>query len=239
VARGVSLGNLLTAYRYEINASGNPEHNRSVADAQVRRLQKTQEMLWQKHAWPHLRRTRSIDLVKGTRYYFPPSICLMERIEMIEVRFGGQWLELHFGLDASHFAVVDSSSGEEAWPVERWDIFEGDEIEVWPIPSGNGGGPGNLEGVLRLTFIRNLNPLVAPNDTADLDDDLIVKFAAASELARSGAKNAQIILQEAQRIEADLTGGFSKKKDFRLFGGRGQKPPYRRYPPRVHYQRTT
>lgn len=47
------------------------------------------------------------------------------------------------------------------------------QIEVWPVPSNNGSA-STKEGVLRLQGIKNLSPLGAKTDTADLDDQLIV-----------------------------------------------------------------
>jgi hypothetical protein len=118
--------------------------------------------------------------------------------------------------------------------VERWQIFEGEQFEVWPIPSDN-ADTTTLEGRLRLTGIRDLRPLVADSDRADLDADLIVKWAALKVLSRSGSKDAQVVLDEAKMIESSLTGSFTKAKTFSLAGStdRGRKL---RGPARVHYR---
>ena len=248
MARGRTLLSLLQDYRIEVNASPNPAHNSISRDAQVRALQKAQEMLWRKHDWPFLRVRRYLDLQAGQRYYDPrgamladgtPSADLgIERLEGIEVRWGEEWTPVRPGLTSEHYATWDSDLDARSWPVERWQVYENEAIEIWPIPDDN-ADTTTLEGRLRLTGIRDLRPLVADSDVADLDDTLIVKWAAVNALARAGGKNGQVVLDEAKRLEADIVGNFVKAKSFSLAGR--ACPPVRqpRGPARVHYRTTS
>ena len=241
--RNQALSSLLTDYRVETHVSGNPAHVAGARDAQVSALQKQQERLWRAYDWPFLRVRRYIDLQAGERYYSSrqaldeagaASTDLgIERVESVEVRWGGRWVPLRFGIGADEYAALDSDLDQRSDPAAAWRLHEGEMFEIWPIPDSDAGA--DIEGRLRLIGIRDLRPLVADSDRADLDDDLIVKYAAAKSLARTGSKDAQIVLDEAKTIERTLTANFSKCKTFSL-AGRPAEPAPRRFPPTVHYR---
>lgn len=239
MARNQTLLQLLQDYRAEVRASGNVAHNANVRDTQVRLLQRHQETLYDEVDWSHLRVERFQNLQAGQRFYDTPDDLSIERLEKIEVRYGDQWEPLFNGIRPEHYSQWDSYRDERSWPVERWQVYEADQIEVWPIPADN-ADPASLEGQLRLTGIRTLRPLVQDDDRADLDDRLIVLFAAAETLAAQGAPDAGLKLKAAQQRKMNLVGNHSKKSSFALFGA-GQQPQGRqlRGPPRVHYRTTT
>ena len=234
MARNKTLLSLLQDYRAEIGASGNPAHNSSVRDTHVRALQRTQEWLWEEIDWPHLKVEREFLVQAGQRYYDVPDDMIVDRVQHISVRWGEQWVPLCFGIENEHMSTWDSDLDERSWPVERWDLYEEEQIELWPLPADNGDA-ATLEGMLKIEGTRNLRPLVADDDRADLDDRLIVLFAAANELAAQGSKKTQLVLQQAQRRLQQLRGNASKMDRFKLGmakpKGRGLKGP-----PRVHYR---
>ena len=235
MARKKTLLSLLQDYRAEIRASGNAAHNTNVRETQVRLLQRVQEYLYDEIAWPHLRIQRTFDVQAGQRYYAPPDEINLDRVELLEVRYGQQWFDLCPGIEAEHYNTWESDLDERSWPVQRWQIYEDEQIEIWPIPASD-ADTTTLDGRIRVTGIRKLSPLVQDDDTADLDDRLIVLYAAAETLAASGASDAQLKLSAAQQRKQTLTGNWSKKKTFRLFGGgdgEGWKP---KGPPTVHYR---
>jgi hypothetical protein len=245
MARNKTLISLLQDYRIEVGASSNPAHNANARDAQVLALQKTQERLWRKHDWPHLRVRRFLDLQAGQRYYdsrgakladgTPSADLGIERLETIEVRWGDEWTPVLPGIGAAQYSTYDSDLDERSWPVERWQVYEDEQIEIWPIPASN-ADTTTLDGRLRLVGIRDLRAFVADDDRADLDDDLIVKWGAIKALSRSGGKDAQVVLEEAKRIEADLTAGFTKSKVFSLSGRPLRSTRCPKGPARVHYR---
>lgn len=235
MARGKTLLSLLQDLRAEVRASGNAAHNASDRERQVRLLQRVQEDLWDRHDWAHLRVERTLDLQAGQRFYDTPADMAIDRVEKLEVRYGDVWCELGHGIEASHYSTWDSDLDERSWPVEQWKIHEGEQIEVWPIPADN-ADPVSLEGRVKVTGIRTLRPLVADDDRADLDDRLIILYAAAETLAATGAKDAPLKMAAAQRREQMLLGNLTKIKQFRIGGADRHEGFRRKGPPRVHYR---
>jgi hypothetical protein len=237
MARGKTLLKLLQDLRAEIRASGNAAHNASAREGQVVLLNRIQEDLYDKYDWPLLRIERTLDVQAGQRYYDTPDDINIDRLESIQVRYGQQWCELGYGIDASHYSTWDSDLDERSWPVDRWMIYEGEQIELWPVPSDNVNAT-SLDGRLKLIGIKKLTPMVQDDDVAMLDDRLIVLHAAAETLGASGAKDAAIKLNKAQERERMLTSNMSKIKTFSLSGNSddgGWKP---KGPPRVAYRVT-
>lgn len=235
MARNQTLLKLLQDYRAEIRASGNAAHNASAREQQVHILQRTQEMLWEKHDWPFLRVERFFDVQAGQRYYDTPEDITIDRVETLSVRYGEEWCPLGETITNEHLSTWDSDLDERSWPVERWQVYEGEQIEVWPIPADNADAT-SLEGRVKLVGIRSLRPLVADDDRADLDDRLIVLYAAAETLAARKADDAGLKLQLAQQRENTLIGNMSKIKKFSLFSGSSDGHWRPKGPPRVHYR---
>lgn len=235
MARNQTLLRLLQNFRAEIRASGNAAHNTSARESQVNLLQRTQEMLWEKHDWPFLRVERFFDVQAGQRYYDTPSDMNIDRVEHLEVRYGEEWCKLNDGIDRTHYSTYDSDLDERSWPVENWKVYEGEQMELWPIPDDN-ADTTSLEGRVKVTGIRDLRPLVADSDRADLDDRLIVLYAAAETLAAQGSQDAQLKLAMAQQREQNLVANISKIKQFRLYGGDTGQMWRPKGPPRVHYR---
>lgn len=236
MARNKTLLSILQKYRSEIRASGNAAHNQGARENQVQLLQRTQEWLWEEHDWAHLKIRRSLPLQAGQRYFDTPDDMDIDRLESIEVRYGNDWLPLMNGIGPAQYSAWDSDLGIRSWPVERWQIYEDEQFEVWPIPESN-ANPDTLDGTLRLNGIRNLRPLVADNDRADLDDRLITLYAAAEHLGARGADDAAIKLQMAERRFQALVGNNSKMRRFSMLGSSGMETNKRLHgPPRVHYR---
>jgi hypothetical protein len=237
VARNQTLLKLLQDYRTEARLSGNPAHNTSVRDSQVRTIQRIQEWLWEEHDWPHLKVERFMPVQAGQRFYSPPEDLTIDRVHKIEVRYGEAWCELEPLIPSEAYSHWDSERNERSWPVTRWRVYEDDQIELWPIPDDN-ADEVSLEGVLKITGIRSLRPLVRDDDRADLDDRMLTLFAAAETLAAAGAQDAQFKADAAQKRVLHLTGNMSKVKTFRI-GGSVSHEAKLRGPPRVHYRKVT
>ena len=222
--RGATLVKLLDSLRAECGISLNPAHNPQNRDTQIGTLQRVQETLWGDFAWPHLRVERAIDVQAGQRYYDMPDDLDIDRIEKIEFRDGSAYLPLHWGIEACHYAAMDSEIGARSWPVQRVAITEGEQLEAWPIPA-NDFNATSLDGRIKITGIRKLRPLVADSDRADLDDNLLVLYAAAEYLARNGAKDAQVKQDKANRLYLKLRGNLMPRRTYRMFGvGEPQQP---------------
>lgn len=236
MSRNQTLLKLLQDYRSEARLSGNPAHNTNVRETQVRTLQRIQEWLWEEHDWPHLFVERFLPVQAGQRFYTPPEDLTIDRIHKIEVRYGEQWCELDPLIPSEAYSHWDSELDERSWPVSRWRIYEDEQLEIWPIPDDN-ADPVSLEGTLKITGIRSLRPLVRDDDRADLDDRMLVLYAAAEHLAGTGAADAQFKADAAQKRVRALTGNLSKLKTFRIGGEPMRHEAQLRGPPRVHYRK--
>jgi len=206
-----TLGELLTRLREECGHSVNPAQGQNTESQHKRLLQRTQIFLWQDYAWNHLKVWREEVLQAGQRYYtFDPELDY-ERIEEVAVYYAGQWRPVEYGISLRHYNISDPDDNEREDPVRRWQKFEGNQYEVWPVPLS--------EGKLRFRGVRNLRPLVADSDQADIDDELIVLFAAAELLARQKSPDAQLKLDLAGRRYNKLKGANSKSDMFIMGGG--------------------
>lgn len=235
MARGKTLVSLLDDLRAECRLSLNPAHNAQVRDSQIKQLRRAQEWLWEDFDWPHLLVERQVPLQAGQREYSVPEGLTIDRITKIEVRYNERWLPLTPSIDACHYAQYDSDRDERAWPAQRWRIVEDEQIEIWPIPDDN-ANEDTLEGMLKISGIRNLNPLIADDDTCDLDHRLIVGFAAAEILASAKAPDAQLKLTNTNKLYGKLRGKQVKERSFKMFGAADERKTRLRGPPPVYYR---
>lgn len=226
MARGTTLVKLLDDYRAEARLSLNPANNSQVRDTQVKLLQRVQETLWTDYNWPHLRVERQYKAQAGQRLYDWQNDFDIDRIQDVYFKHGGDWLKMYAGIDQEHYALHDSDLDARSYPVSRWKIYEGEQIEVWPIADRDGDAT-TLEGYFKVIGIRRLSPLVADTDRADIDDKLITLFAAAETLGASGAKDASRKLALAERRLMKLMGQLTPRRRFSMFGI-GDKPLPRR-----------
>lgn len=232
MARGTTLIKLLDMLRAEIKVSLNPAHNQQVRDEHVNALQQAQNEVWEDFDWPTLRIERQQALFAGQRLYSPPADIGIDRIEKVEVRWGGSWMELPEGIGAQEYSLWDSALDERSWPIARWRIYEGEQIEVWPIPA-DAGTASDLEGYLRVTGIKKLGRLVDDSDTADLDDRLIVLRAS---LRYFKPEDRKLTLDAYNKRFMTLRGNYAPRKSFQLFGSSPRNERPLRGPARVHYR---
>lgn len=232
MARGTTLDKMLFDLRVACRLSVNAAHNTQAREAQIQALQRKQEWYWNDFAWPHLRVDRIIEVQAGQRYYDMPNDLDIDRISHIAFRSDSVFQPMHAGIDDCHYAASDSDTDQRGWPPRRWQISEDEKLEIWPI-SEQDFDPATQEGRIRITGIRRLRPFVAETDRADLDDQLIVKSCAADYLAANGAKDAQLKLDEANRLYVKLRGQLMPRKKFRI--GRSTCEDYRRRVPIAIY----
>lgn len=188
-------------------------------------LQRVQETLYEEYDWPHMRETfPAIPLLTGQRYYDLPTGLNYDRIEEASIRISNMPLPFTRGIDFSCYAAFDSDAGVRASPAIRWDIRSvaaAEQIEVWPIPADNAYS-------MQFRGIRNLRRLIDSNDVTDLDDRLIVLFAASEILAHAEAPDAKMKLSAAQALLARLKGrSAAASPTIRLGMGRPDFVPYR------------
>lgn len=230
MARGSTLLKLLDDLRAECRLSPNPAHNAQQRETQVRLLQRMQEWLYDDYPWPHLKVERTFPVQNGQRYYDLPKDIALERILHLEVRFGTRWLPMGTGIDSDCYSAIDSDGGQQGWPVRRWRIWEDDRIELWPVPDQDVSPSGSVEGTVKVVGIRRLKPFRDDTDVCDLDDHLIVLYAAAELLAAAGAKDAPLKLQQAAARYAKLKDDLSPRRRVQMFQERPERAPLRGMP---------
>ena len=235
MARGTTLGELVEKLRIAARYDPNPALSQNMLPLLKQTLKDTQERLYDEFDWPFLKVQRDKTLAAGQRYYDFPTDMNLERVIAVDVRNGDIWLPVERGITLTHYSHSDSDNDVRSDPVQRWDVKDtgsGEQVEVWPIPATD-------DIALRFTGIRNLNTLVDNNDTADLDDQLIVLFAAGEIMG--GAKNpeAQMKLSQGKRRLETLQGRVTKTRRNGFVLGGGCDPDDRRgYPsPAVAYVR--
>ena len=227
MARGQTLESILNLMRAEARLSLSSSSNIQVAESHKLLLAREQKRLWEDYAWPHLRVHKLIALQAGQYLYDLPAddydasagtyTLNIDRVEEIHVRDGGEWVKLHPDINELNYNEHETELDERAWPVRNWQTTSNDQIEVWPIPDTNGDA-STLEGYLRITGIRDLRAFVADADRADLDDNLIALYVAAGQLASTGAKDAQLKLEAANKLYTKLKGKQTKTQSFNLYG---------------------
>lgn len=217
MARNVSLGELIDDVRAEAGHSLQANLGVAMRDVIIKVLQRQQRRLWEDHDWTFLRVHRDIAVQNGQRYYNIPADLTFERIEKLEFKYGDRWIPMQYSISAANYDQYDSDRDVRGFPVERWQEYENNQIEFWPIPSQNGSESQNTN-IVRIHGIRKLRPLVAESDVADLDDTLLVLYSAAEILAREKAADASLKLQMAEKHYARLKGRNSKSETFSLAG---------------------
>jgi hypothetical protein len=218
MARGTTLGELLTKLRIAARYDPNPSLSKNMEPLFLQTVQDVQERLYDEFDWPFLKIQRDKTLAAGQRYYDLPDDMNLERVFTVDTLISGHWCPVERGISLDDYSGCNSDAGARRDPVERWDVIDtgdGMQIEVWPVPVSNGG-------TIRFRGIRNLAPLVNSADKADLDDQLIVSFAAGELLAGKGeADQAQLKLKQgANRLQL-LQGRSTKRRNggFVLGGG--------------------
>ncbi len=133
MARGTSLGQLIDDLRAEVGHSLQPNLGKATRDVFINMLQRTQRRLWDDYSWPFLSITRDIAISAGQRYYDVPNDLVFERIERMETKHGDYWSKLKYGITAEHYNQHDSDRGIRSSPIRRYDAYENNQIELWPI----------------------------------------------------------------------------------------------------------
>ena len=217
MSRGTTLQALVTMVREETGQSTSAALGQNALEGLKHKIRRQQEILWLDHLWPHMRARSEILLQAGDRYYNPPSeLSRNHRIDNAKVFWGDRWVPVQFGIDARDYNRLNPDADQRDDPVRRWDLYQAEQIEVWPLPATN-------DVRLSVEGTRNLSPLMADADKADLDDLLIVMFVSAEIAARQKQPDAKAKLDLAQRHFARLKGTQDGRRRFMT----GDRDPWR------------
>jgi hypothetical protein len=234
MARGTTLGELVSQLRLESRLDPSPALSLNMVPLMEQTLRRTQERLYDEFDWPFLKITRDVTMEAGSRYYDVPTDMNLERIHSIDYLWSGQWIPVHRGISVEQYNALDSDNDIRSDPIQRWDVGDtgdGQQVEVWPVPAANGNA-------LRFTGIRKLKPLISQAQIADLDDQMIVLYAAAEMLG--GAKNdlGALKLNMASARKKTLQGRVTKTRTNRFsLNGNNEDPNEGSRVPLVQYAR--
>lgn len=196
MARGKQLLSLIAQLRAETGRSQDVSAGVDEVENLKVILQRTQEILYEEYEWPHLRVQKTISLSAGQKNYDLPSGLNFDRIQDVKLRYNSVYTDVERGITFDDYSVFDSnaSTPEQSFPVLKWDIRHtgsSEQLEVWPIPSQT--------ATLYMFGTKILGDLIQESDTAELDDRLIVLFAAAEILSRQKSNDAKMKLSQAER----------------------------------------
>lgn len=192
MARGKQLQELIAQLRAETGRSQDVSVGVDEVENLKEILRRTQEVLYDDYEWPHLRVERTVALANGQRYYDFPSDLDFDRIQEVKYKYNNVYTYLERGVGFDDYSIFDSNADERSSPALKWDVRDTgatEQLEVWPIP--------NEVNTIYFRGTKKLADLIQDEDRADLDDRLIVLFAAAELLQRQKSNDAQAKLQQA------------------------------------------
>ena len=201
MARGKQLLSLIAQLRAETGRTQDVSVGVDEVENLKVILQRTQETLYEEYEWPHMRVQKTITLSAGQKNYDLPSGLNFDRIQDVKLRYNSVYVDLERGITFDDYSIYDSNASTpvRSFPTLKWDVRDtgsGEQIEVWPIP--------NTSATVYMFGTKILGDLIQDADTADLDDRLIVLFAAAEILARQKSNDAKMKLSQAERRLAML-----------------------------------
>ncbi|API60533.1 hypothetical protein BSL82_15620 [Tardibacter chloracetimidivorans] len=219
MARGVTLGEMVTSVRIEANMDPDPALSVNMEPLIKELIRREYERLYEEFDWPFLRIRSDIDLQAGQRYYDVPDDLNLERIERIDYFWGDKWFPLDRGISMDDYNFHDSDADVRAEPAMKWDVlYTGSEaqLEIWPIPATN-------DQKIRIIGIRNFTPLITTDAICDLDDRMIILFAASEILARKQSPEAATKQTKAVERFRTVKGRSvqTRKSSFSFSGGNG------------------
>lgn len=216
MARGTTLTNLLTMLKGELGVDSDTTVAPGGDDVLTASLTNKQRWLAGEYDWPFLEIREEMNMTAGTRYYTFPTTFNMEREIRAECYWSNLWYSIEDGIKLINYNTLNPELNQRLDPVIRWQPYNGSgtvtQFEVWPLPA--------TATRVRLTGQRVLNAL-SVSVPADLDDTLIVLFAAAELAMRYQSADAQSLGARAQVRLQRLRAGIPAPSQ--VFSMRGER----------------
>lgn len=222
MARGTALSVLRSMVLAEIGDTSTPSTVRKTEINTL--LSDKQKWLASEYTWPFLQQRWDKNVGAGQQYPVLPTInddglnettaINFERPVLVEVFWNNVYQSCFYGIGSEEYNTLNFQAlGQASDPIQRWrfmtDVTEPvqpNSFEVWPVPV--------TPQTVRFTGQRTLQALTSDNDTADLDDMLLVYFVAGEMLLRSKQQDAQFKLGLAkQRLEKLRTAYPVRERD--------------------------
>ena len=227
MARGVTLATLVSMVKAE---TGDYAGTNTVRDAAIKvLLSNKQKWLATEFDWPFLERRWNVPQNANAQFgTFPGtddngdvSAINLERFPIVEVQWNTKWQPVEYGIGMDEYNTMDIAFGQQSDPIQRWraatnpdEPTNPNQFEVWPVPVTN--------QVIRFTGQRTLLTLAADNDTADLDDMLLVYFVAAEILTRGKQADAKLKTDMATRRLQWVRQNYPVREKIRVLGNESE-----------------
>lgn len=202
----MTLDELIYAVRAECGDSTNQAMGLEALPAYTQLLNRIQDTYYQDFDWPKLIINRDEAVLAGERYYTFNDDVNFDRIFKASVLIGGQWTPLHYGIEPEHYNASNPELGQTETSPRRWVHYEGNQFEIWPMPSA--------ATTIRFRCIRSLPKMTLGTDECLLDSTLLILTAAAEILARKKSEDAKLKLSMATSHYNRLKGRSQKTRMF-------------------------
>ncbi len=228
MARGTTLSNLRSMLKAELGEFSGTNATRD-AELDVR-LSDKQKQLANEVQWSFLERRWNAAVPANQQFTTFPivdadfgesAIIDLDQISNVEVRWNQVYQPVVYGIGEDEYNTMDYSLGQQSDPIQRWreasnidETSSPNKFEVWPVPV--------TAQTIRFTGQRQLLPLAASSDTADLDDMLLVLGVAADLLTKSKQADATLCLQKFGRLMTQLRQRSYVRDKVRVLGGGGE-----------------
>lgn len=205
------------------------------------RLSDKQQWLAGEYDFPFLKDRWDVPVTTNDRFKaFPTTtvdgtanvVIAFERPVNVFVNWTNNWQEVKYGIDElTEFNNLNSDNNQPGWarqpndPVQRWEFNGESQFEIWPIPV--------TRQTIRFVGQRALSALVAPTDTADLDDQFLITSLAVDLLLKKKSADAQALLASAQQRFNALRACYPCRTRQIVLGGQLKDRMWRRRVPIV------
>lgn len=229
MARGTQLSKIREMLKAEI---GDFSGTNAARDSELNvKLSNKQQQYAKEYDWSFLERRWEVAAAAGTRFYVFPTVDAdlgetakidLDMLDRVEVFWCNTYLPVLYGIGKDEYNFLNPSLNQAADPIRRWreasnpnEATGANQFEVWPVPVGS--------STIRFTGNRQLLPLSADADKADLDDMLLVLGVAVDILMRDKQPDAQV---KAQMLVRHLrhVGARNQTRDVKRILGQGM--PY-------------
>lgn len=216
MARGTSLYELRQMLKAELRLAMQGGNAVDVAFNYL--LWNTQVQFATENDWDFL--ILKADVAASSRYPTLPTTINFDRPVKVEVSWGDLWRPITAGIGAQEYNAVNEGDAQD--PIQRWALSTGGLFEVWPVPVEV--QVIRFTGQKALTSWRDANGNWVDKATCELDDRLLVLFAAADEALRTKKPDAAAKLELARRRFVSLRSNAAATPSRRCILGTGDKP---------------
>lgn len=217
MARQQPLSLVLTRFQTEIGVA----LSANGADTQrfYNLLNNKQNWLAGEFDWPFLKENFDVSVTQGGRYFTLPPALNTERPFCTYIWYNNDFQTVLYGIDVGEYntfpsEVIQGVPIQPQDPVQRWQYFENDvgviQFEVWPIPVTT--QTFRFVGQRILASLYDSNNVFLPTATLDLDDQMVIYYAASSYWAeRKNPQMAAALLQLAQNRMNFIRASYPKR----------------------------